>query len=183
MDYRIHPLADVQSSSIGEGTTIWQFCVVFKQAIIGKNCNICANCIIENRVSIGDNVTVKSGVQVWDGITVDDNVFIGPNVTFTNDTYPRSKKHLDEYGKIHVKKGATIGANSTILPNVIIGEYSLIGAGTVVTKDIPPFSVWYGNPAVHKGYITKEAVVLTLELTDKVTGDKYCLTDNDIKKV
>lgn len=143
----IHPSSDVKSSNIGQNSNIWQFCVIFPEAVIGENCNICANVIVENEVHIGNNVTIKSGVQIWDGVTIEDNVFIGPNVTFTNDRYPRSKNPdwIKEF--ILVKKGATIGANSTILPGVTIGENSMIGAGSVVTKDIPANELWVGNPA------------------------------------
>ena len=145
----IHPLSDVKSKYIGEDTKIWQYCVVFPNAIIGKHCNICAFVLIESDVIIGDNVTVKSGVQIWDGIKIEDNVFIGPNVTFTNDLYPRSKN--SEWKKLStlVKKGATIGANATILPGITIGENSMIGAGSVVLNDIPDNELWVGNPA-HK---------------------------------
>lgn len=143
----IHPLADVKSAKIGKDTNIWQFCVVFPDAVIGNNCNICANVIIENEVVIGDNVTVKSGVQIWDGVTLCDNVFIGPNATFTNDKYPRSKNPDWKQEGILVGKGATIGANSTILPGISIGENAMIGAGSVVTKDIPANELWIGNPA------------------------------------
>lgn len=143
----IHPLADVKSTHIGTGTNIWQFCVVFPEAVIGDNCNICANVIIENEVTIGNNVTVKSGVQLWDGVTLEDNVFVGPNATFTNDKYPRSKNPDWVQQNITVKKGATIGANATILPGITIGENAMIGAGSVVTKDIPANELWAGNPA------------------------------------
>lgn len=143
----IHPLSDVKSTNIGRNTNIWQFCVVFPGAVIGDCCNICANVIIENEVRIGDNVTVKSGVQLWDGVTLEDNVFVGPNVTFTNDRYPRSKNPDWIQESIVVKKGATIGANATILPGVTIGENAMIGAGSVVTKDIPANELWLGNPA------------------------------------
>lgn len=143
----IHPLSDVKTNCIGEGTNIWQFCVVLAGAKIGRNCNICANVLIENHVQIGDNVTIKSGVQIWDGIIVEDNVFLGPNVTFTNDMYPRSKASDWECLSTIIKKGATIGANSTILPGITIGENSMIGAGSVVTHDVPPGELWIGNPA------------------------------------
>lgn len=133
----IHPLSDVKSKNIGKDTKIWQFCVVFENAIIGENCNICANVLIENDVIVGDNVTIKSGVQLWDGLRVEDNVFIGPNVTFTNDLYPRSKKYPEKFLNTVIKKGASIGANATILPGITIGENSMIAAGSIVTKDVP----------------------------------------------
>lgn len=143
----IHPLSDVKSKSIGKDTNIWQFCVVFSEAKIGDNCNICANVLIENEVTVGNNVTVKSGVQLWDGITIKDDVFIGPNATFTNDIFPRSKNPDWKLSKTVIKKGASIGANATILCGITIGEKSMIGAGSVVTKDVPDGELWVGNPA------------------------------------
>lgn len=143
----IHPLADVQSINIGEGTVIWQFCVILKGAVIGKNCNINCHVFIENDVVIGDNVTIKPGVQLWDGVTIMDNAFIGPNATFTNDMKPRSKKYPEIFLKTIIQKGASIGANATILPGITIGENAMIGAGCVVLKDIPANTVWVGNPA------------------------------------
>jgi len=151
----IHKFADVQSSYIGENTTIWQFSVVLKNAKIGNNCNINANVFIENDVIVGDNVTIKSGVQVWDGITIEDDVFLGPNVTFTNDFTPRSKQYLTNFLKTLIKKGASIGANSTILGGITVSEYAMIGAGSVVTKNLAKQELWYGNPAVFKGYVCK----------------------------
>lgn len=151
----IHPLSDIQSQNIGENTTIWQFCVVLKNAKIGNNCNINAQVLIENDVIIGNNVTVKSGVQIWDGITIEDNVFVGPNVTFTNDLSPRSKQYPKEFLKTTIKKGASIGANSTIVAGITIGQYSMIGAGSVVTKSVKDHELWYGNPAHFKGYVCK----------------------------
>lgn len=143
----IHKLADCKSENIGKGTNIWQFCVVFPHAVIGENCNICANVLVENDVVIGNNVTVKSGVQLWDGITVEDNVCIGPNATFTNDLFPRSKNKDWKLLRTTIKKGASIGANATIIAGVTIGENAMIGAGSVVTKDVPANTLWYGNPA------------------------------------
>lgn len=168
----IHPLSDVKTEHIGDDTNIWQFCVVFPEARIGSNCNICANVLIENDVVIGNNVTVKSGVQIWDGATIEDNVFIGPNVTFTNDLSPRSKIHSKEYEKIIIKKGASIGANSTIVAGITIGEYALIGAGSVVTKDIKSNTLWYGNPAKQQGFVTNEGIILDMEMKDK-SGKHY----------
>ena len=132
----IHQLSDVQSKNIGAGTRIWQFCVVLPGAVIGENCNICSHCFIENDVIIGNNVTIKNGVQIWNGITVEDDVFIGPNVTFTNDRYPKSGNKNFKLEKTVIGKGAVIGANSTILPGITIGEYALIGAGSVVVRDV-----------------------------------------------
>jgi acetyltransferase-like isoleucine patch superfamily enzyme len=146
----IHEKAEVQSRSIGAGTRIWQFTVVLDGARIGSNCNINAQCFIENEVVIGDNVTVKCGVHLWDGITIEDNVQIGPSAVFTNDKYPRAKQSY-EMQKITVKKGASIGGNATILGGVTIGEYAMIGAGSVVTKDVPAGELWYGNPARSHG--------------------------------
>ena len=151
----IHQFADVQSTHLGTNTSIWQFCVVLPHATIGDNCNICSHCLIENDVKIGSNVTIKSGVQVWDGITIEDNVFIGPNVTFTNDFTPRSKRYPDTFLKTAIRKGSSIGANSTIIGGVEIGEFSMIGAGSVVTKNVGEQELWYGNPAQKYGYVCK----------------------------
>lgn len=160
----IHPLADCKSSNIGEDTNIWQFCVIFKNAKIGSNCNICANVLIEDDVTIGNNVTIKSGVQLWNGACVEDNVFIGPNVTFTNEHYSRSKRYPEHFEKTIIRKGASLGANCTIVCGHTVGEYSLVGAGSVVTKDIPSYTVWYGNPARQKGYITIKGEILDMEM-------------------
>lgn len=143
----IHPLSDCKASKIGNNTNIWQFCVIFPKAKIGENCNICANVLIENEVTVGNNVTVKSGVQLWDGITVEDDVFIGPNATFTNDLFPRSKNPDWKLSRTVIKNGASIGANATILCGVTIGKKAMIGAGSVVTKDVPDGELWVGNPA------------------------------------
>lgn len=143
----IHPLADVAVCTIGENTRIWQFVVVLEGAKIGEDCNICSHTLIEGDVVIGDYVTVKSGVQLWDGTRIENNVFIGPNVTFANDPYPRSKEYPSKFSSITVKNNASIGANATLLPGVTIGQYAMVGAGAVVTKDVPPRSVVVGNPA------------------------------------
>lgn len=152
----IHKLADVQSNSIGKNTKIWQFSVVFEGALIGENCNVCAHTLIESNVIIGDNVTIKSGVYVWNGITIEDNVFIGPCVAFTNDKLPRSKQHREQYEKTLVKRGASIGANATILPGVVLGENCMVGAGAVVTKDVPNDAMVVGNPARIIKFIEKD---------------------------
>ncbi len=142
----IHPLSDVKSNNIGKDTNIWQYVVILDRATIGESCNICSHCLIENEVVIGDRVTIKCGVQIWDGITLKDDVFVGPNATFTNDIFPRSKQYKKPL-KTVVEKGASIGANATILCGITIGENAMIGAGSVVIKDVPANCVVVGNPA------------------------------------
>lgn len=166
----IHPLSDVQSVHIGQGTNIWQYCVVLHGAVIGRNCNICAHVLIENDVVIGDNVTVKSGVQLWDGVRIGNNVFVGPNVTFTNDRVPRSKVRPSVFEKTVVEEGASIGANSTIVCGCTIGAKALIGAGSVVTCDIPPHTVWYGNPARMRGHIDNDKNISRMIVNECKTG-------------
>ncbi|WP_272868023.1 acyltransferase [Stutzerimonas stutzeri] len=143
----IHPLADVQSSSIGENTRIWQFVVILPGARIGADCNVCSHCFIENDVLVGDRVTIKSCVQLWDGLRVADDVFIGPNVSFTNDLYPRSRDYPDSFAATVIEPGASIGAGAVILPGLVIGHGALVGAGAVVTHDVPPRTLVVGNPA------------------------------------
>lgn len=149
----IHALADVQSTAIGAATRIWQFAVVLPGAKIGGDCNICSHCFIENDVVIGDRVTVKSGVQLWDGTRLEDDVFIGPNVTFTNDRYPRSKQYPDDFLSIIVKAGASIGGGATMLPGITIGCGAMVGAGAVVTRSVPDGVVVVGNPARIIGHV------------------------------
>lgn len=167
MKTQIHKSADVQTSNIGDGTLIWQFVIILERAQIGNNCNINCNVFIENDVKIGSNVTIKPGVQIWDGITIEDDVFIGPNVTFTNDLVPRSKQYPETFGKTIIKKGASIGANATILSGIEIGEFAFIGAGSVLTKSVPNNTVWYGNPAIKKGYVTNKGILLDMSFKDK----------------
>jgi acetyltransferase-like isoleucine patch superfamily enzyme len=149
----IHALSDVQTGSVGDGTHIWQFVVVLPKAVIGRDCNICSHCFIENDVIIGDRVTVKNGVQLWDGLRIEDNVFIGPNVTFTNDRFPRSKVYPNRFPGIIVRNGASIGGGAVILPGLTIGEKAMVGAGAVVTQDVAPGCTIVGNPARMIGYI------------------------------
>ena len=137
----------MQTKQIGEGTRIWQYVVVLPGAVIGRDGNICSHCFIENKVVVGDRVTIKCGVQLWDGVTLEDDVFVGPNVTFTNDLQPRSRNAAAELLPTVVKKGASIGANATILPGLTIGEGAMVGAGSVVTKDVPSGVTVVGNPA------------------------------------
>ena len=178
----IHKLADVQSKNIGKGTTVWQYCVILEGAVIGDNCNINCQVFIENDVTIGNNVTIKPGVQIWDGLRISDNVFIGPNVTFTNDYVPRSKQRPQNFAKTVVKKGASIGANATILPGICIGEYALVGAGSVVRKNVPAYSVWVGNPAQMVGYITKEGVRVSENMRDRANSE-YKLVEGEPLKL
>lgn len=152
----VHVLADVQAKDVGEGTRIWQFCIVLPGARIGSNCNLCASVFVENDVVIGDNVTIKNGVQLWDGLRIGNGVFIGPNATFTNDRFPRSRVYPEKFQQTRVMDGATIGANATILPGITIGENAMIGAGAVVTCDVPPHALVLGNPARIARYLNGE---------------------------
>ncbi len=147
----VHALADVQTPHIGTGSRIWQFCVVLAGARIGRDCNVNAQCLIENDVLVGDRVTVKSGVQLWDGLRVEDDVFIGPNVTFANDKYPRSRRPPPQFIATVLRRGASIGANATVLCGVEIGAGAMVGAGSVVTRNVPAGELWVGNPARSRG--------------------------------
>ena len=154
MSFFMHPQSLVESQAIGEGTRIWAFAHVLPGARIGSECNICDHVFIENDVVIGDRVTLKCGVQIWDGVRLEDDTFVGPNVTFTNDLFPRSKVYPDAFARTVIRKGASIGANATILAGITIGRNAMVGAGAVVTKDVPANAIVVGNPARIKGYIT-----------------------------
>lgn len=154
MSYFTHQLAVVESNQIGAGTRVWAFAHILPAAKVGQECNICDGVFIENDVVIGDRVTIKCGVQVWDGVTLEDDVFIGPNATFTNDNFPRSKVYPENFNKTLVRRGASIGANATILSGVTIGSNAMVGAGAVVTTDVPPNAIVKGNPARISGYVS-----------------------------
>lgn len=156
MKYFVHPQGICETKKVGEKTTIWAFSHVLGGAVIGKNCNINDHVFIENKVKVGNNVTIKSGVQLWDGIRLEDNVFVGPNVTFTNNPFPRSKVYPNKYPETLVKKGASIGAGAVILPEITIGESAMVGAGAVVTESVPAHTIVVGNPARVIGYIDQD---------------------------
>lgn len=168
-EYFTHEKAICESVKIGKGTRVWAFAHILPKAVIGAECNICDGVFIENDVIVGDRVTIKCGVQLWDGLTVEDDVFIGPNVTFTNDRFPRSKVFPEQFAKTTVRKGASIGANATILPGVEIGSGAMVGAGSVITRSVPPNAIAVGNPAHIIGYVdTHEPLAITQTSKDSV---------------
>lgn len=153
-----HPDSRVETGDIGSGTRVWAFSHVLEGARVGADCNICDHTFIEGGAVVGDRVTLKCGVQLWDGVTLEDDVFVGPNATFTNDLFPRSRQRPEEYVRTLVQRGASIGANATILCGVTVGARAMVGAGAVVTRDVPPLAIVVGNPAVVTGYVeTREA--------------------------
>ena len=154
----VHPQALCESTSVGSGTRVWAFAHVLPGAVIGADCNVCDHVFIENDVRIGDRVTIKSGVQLWNGLRVADDAFIGPNATFSNDKFPRSKQYQTQVPETHVGRGASIGSGAVILPGVRIGALAMIGAGAVVTRDVPAKAIVSGNPARIVGYADTKTV-------------------------
>lgn len=152
-DYFVHPQGICESTHVGAGTRVWAFAHVLPGAVLGRDCNICDHTFIENDVVLGDRVTIKCGVQLWDGLRLEDDVFVGPNATFTNDRFPRSKQHPDAFLRTVVGRRASIGANATLLPGISIGQNAMVGAGAVVTHDVPPNAIVVGNPARIVGYV------------------------------
>ena len=176
----IHPTAIVESgASIGARTRVWAYTHILSGAAIGSDCNVCDHVFIEGNVNVGDRVTIKSGVQLWDGTRLADDVFIGPNVTFTNDRFPRSRQRPAEYPQLQVLRGASIGANATLLPGLSIGTAAMVGAGAVVTRNVPPHATVAGNPARIIGYATDSSVKSAGQGTGElqalpVAGAKLC---------
>lgn len=181
----IHALADVQTNNIGFNTFVWQFSIILSGAIIGDNCNINCHTFIENDVRIGNKVTVKSGVYLWDGIEIDDEVFIGPNVTFTNDTRPRSQQYPTKFKRIVIRKKASLGAASTILGGVEIGEFAMIGAGALVTKDVPSRALVVGVPAKVVGWLNEDGSKMNEDsgLFIDSYGKNWCVKEGHLVKI
>ena len=177
-DIFVHPKAICESDQIGDRTRIWAFSHILGGAKIGEDCNICDGVFIENDVTVGNRVTIKSGVQLWDGIRVDDDVFIGPNATFTNDHFPRSRVWQETLPITHIQEGASIGANATLLPGITIGRGAMIGAGAVVTRDVPANAIVYGNPGKIRGYVGSDSDNSSGFVSEKSTNIDF---DSDIK--
>lgn len=167
MNYFVHPKGLCESKSVGEGTRIWAFAHVLAGARIGTHCNVCDHVFIEDGAVVGDRVTIKCGVQLWDGVTLEDDVFIGPNVTFCNDPFPRSKQRPEKFTPTRVCAGASIGSNATILPGLTIGRRAMVGAGAVVTQSVPAFAIVVGNPARVTGYVDSGATPKRAGAADK----------------
>lgn len=181
----LHQNSLVETADIGEDTRIWAFVHILKDVKIGRNCNICDHCFIESGVIIGNNVTVKSGVHIWTGASIEDDVFIGPSVVFTNDLHPRSKQAF-ELGKIVIGKGASIGANSTILAGVKIGQFAMTGIGSVITRDVKNYALVYGNPAKQHGWVDEAGNKLIKKEENNwisLSGEKYQETKEGLIKI
>jgi acetyltransferase-like isoleucine patch superfamily enzyme/dTDP-4-dehydrorhamnose 3,5-epimerase-like enzyme len=167
-DFFVHPLGVCETKHVGARTRIWAFAHVLPNARIGSDCNICDHTFIENDVIVGDRATIKCGVQLWDGVRIEDDVFIGPNVTFTNDPFPRSRQRPETFQQTVIRRGASIGANATILANLTIGENAMIGAGAVVTRSVPPNAIARGNPARIEGYVgTKPELLPSIDAANQ----------------
>lgn len=177
-NFFVHPNALVESDKIGAKTRIWAFAHVLKGAVIGEDCNLCDYVFVENEVTIGSRVTIKNGISIWDGLEIEDDVFLGPNAAFTNDMFPRSKRHSGNYLKTLLKKGASVGANATILCGITLGKYCLVGAGAVVTKSIPDFALVTGNPARFRYWVSKTGEKLQFDENNNAVdseGNRYKL--------
>lgn len=182
---QIHNTAEVYTQIIGEGTLVWQFAVILEGAVIGKKCNINCHTFIENDVIIGDEVTVKSGVYLWSGLRIEDHVFVGPNVTFTNDRFPRSKQYPSQFEQTWIRNNASIGANATVLGGVEIGAFALVGAGSVVTKNVPAHALVVGNPAKIIGWVDEQGKKLYQENEYYISEDgrRFKVIDQQLIRV
>jgi acetyltransferase-like isoleucine patch superfamily enzyme len=181
----IHSLSDVQSKNIGKNTFVWQYSIILSGASIGENCNINCHTFIENDVKIGDFVTIKSGVYLWDGIKIEDFVFVGPNVTFTNDVRPRSKQYPDTFNNTLIKNNASIGAGAIILGGVTIGEFAMVGAGALVTKNVPSRALVVGTPAKIIGWLNDDGSKMEIKgnyFVDKC-GTSWCVENDELKEI
>lgn len=188
-EYFAHPTAVVdEGCSIGKGTKIWHFTHIMPNCTIGEQCNIGQNVVISPEVVLGRNVKIQNNVSVYTGVTCDDDVFLGPSMVFTNVINPRSAvNRKSEYAKTHVGKGATIGANATIVCGHDIGAYAFIGAGAVVTKNIPAYSLWVGNPARQRGWMSEHGHQLSFDsdgiATCPESGEQYKLENGEVSKI
>ena len=184
MNYFKHDKALVHpDANIGEGTRIWAFANILEGAVVGNHCNICDGCFVENGGVIGDHVTLKNHVAIWDGVTLEDEVFVGANAIFINDRNPRSnRKDAWTLERTTVKKGATIGTGATVMCGLVIGEYAVVGAGSVVTRNVDPFAIVVGNPARFAGYACSCGRKLN-HLFECSCGLKYHLEGKEIQKM
>lgn len=189
MDYFVHESSYIdEESSIGKGTKIWHFSHIMSHCKIGENCNIGQNVVISPKVILGNNVKIQNNVSVYSGVICEDDVFLGPSMVFTNVSTPRSAIiRRDQYEPTLVKKGASIGANSTIVCGNTIGRFALIGAGAVVTKDVPDYALMVGNPARQKGWVSEYGHTLHFDEKGNATcpesGEKYLLTEKGVCKI
>jgi acetyltransferase-like isoleucine patch superfamily enzyme len=190
----IHPTALIETKKIGQGTKIWAFTHIMPGASIGKNCNIGDHCFIEGGTYVGDNTTIKNGNMIWEGVTLEEGVFVGPHVFFTNDLYPRSRRFIQTTKRYQkkdnwlmltlVKKGASLGAGVVILAGITIGEYAMVGASAVVTKNVLPYELVVGNPAKRMGWVCQCGNVLKFKkdtLTCSECRNRYKISNNKIK--
>lgn len=186
-NYYVHPNALLESEHVGKDTRIWAFAHVLKNVEIGEDCNLCDYVFVESGVKIGNRVTIKNGISLWEGLVIEDDVFLGPNAVFTNDMFPRSKKHSGGFLSTLLKQGASIGANATILCGITLGRYSLIGAGSVVTKSVPDFALVTGNPARFRYWVGKSGEKLNFDSCNSASdseGNRYSfIPDNKLGTV